>query len=162
MKLLGQMTASHIYRNHSLPRGIDVFQDIVNFLPVFRADIVFDIGANVGQSSKLYLANFPSSHIYCFEPVTDTFRQLQDNLSGNERVDCYRLALGSGKGKGKMVLQGSCVDFFLLDQSKASPRGNGVATESVDIVTIDEFCQMKAIDYINYLKVDTEGGTSTF
>ena len=33
-----------------------------------------------------------------------------------------------------------------------------VTTESVDIVTLDEFCHSKRIDQVNYLKIDTEGG----
>jgi len=155
-KLAERLTSTHIYRE--LPRGIDNIQDIAEWLPMYRVDIVFDVGANVGQSSKIYLARFPSSHIYCFEPVRDTFHQLQDNLKGNERVDCYPLALGSSKSKGKMVLQGSSAMFFLLGQSKESPLNNNVTTESVDIITLDEFCDNKKIDQINYLKIDTEGG----
>jgi FkbM family methyltransferase len=155
-ELVERLTDTHIYRE--LPRGIDFIQDITNSLPMYRVDIVFDVGANVGQSSKIYLNRFPSSHIYCFEPVGDTFHQLQDNLKGIERVDCYQLALGSSKGKGKMVMQGSSVMFYLLGQSKESPMNNDVATESVDIITLDEFCRTKRIDQINYLKIDTEGG----
>src|SRR3990170_1501252 len=48
--------------------------------------------------------------------------------------------------------------FFLLGQSKESLMNNDVTTESVDIVTLDEFCHTKRIDQINYLKIDTEGG----
>jgi FkbM family methyltransferase len=155
-KLVEHLTGTHICR--VLPRGIDFIQDIADSLPMYRADIIFDVGANAGQSSKIYLARFPSSHIYCFEPVGDTFHQLQDNLKGDARVDCYQLALGSSKSKGKMVMQGKSDMFFLLGQSKESLMNNDMTTESVDIVTLDEFCQTKRIDQINYLKIDTEGG----
>ena len=57
-----------------------------------------------------------------------------------------------------MALQGSSDMFFLLGQSKESPINKDVPTESVDIVTLDEFCRTKRIDHINYLKIDTEGG----
>jgi FkbM family methyltransferase len=153
-KLLEQLTGIHIYR--ALPHGIDFVQDISSSLPMYRADIVFDVGANVGQSSNIYLARFPSSHIYCFEPVGDTFCQLQCNLKGNARVDCYNLALGSSKCKGKMVLQGDSDMFFLLGHSKES-LNNNVTTEIVNLITLDEFCHTNKIDQINYLKIDTEG-----
>ncbi len=155
-KQIELLTDTHIY--HGLPRGIDFIQDIAKSLPAYRVDIVFDIGANLGQSSKIYLTRFPSSHIFCFEPVSTTFHQLQDNLKGNERVDCFQLAFGSSKGKGQMVVQGSSDMFFLLGQSKKSPMKNDVATESIDIVTVDEFCHTRRIDHISYLKIDTEGG----
>ncbi|OWY65472.1 hypothetical protein B7486_41840 [cyanobacterium TDX16] len=158
-QLIGtQMYHTYLHRS-SLPRGIDPFQDIATSLPRYHADIVFDIGANVGQSSKVYLDKFPNSHVYCFEPVSDTFRQLQNNLKGNQHVDCYQLAFGSTKGRGKMVLQGDYSDmFFLLNQSKKPSIDSSVLTESVDVVTLDEFCQTEGIDCINYLKIDTEGG----
>jgi FkbM family methyltransferase len=156
-KIVEWLTNTHIYREQ--PRGIDFVQDIANSLPRYRVDIVFDVGANVGQSAKIYLARFPSSHIYCFEPVINTFHQLQKNLKDNERIDCYQLALGSSKSRGTMVMQGSSDNFFLSGMSREeSPMNSDVTTESVDIVTLDEFCHSKRIDQINYLKIDTEGG----
>jgi hypothetical protein len=85
-KLVERLTSTHIYRDRDLPRGTDFFQDIADLLPMYRVDIVFDVGAHAGGTSKMYLTGFPSSHIYCFEPVGDTFHQLQDNLKGNGRV----------------------------------------------------------------------------
>jgi FkbM family methyltransferase len=155
-QLVEHLANVHIYR--VLPRGIDVAYDIAIFFPMYRIDIVFDVGANVGQSAKCYLGCFPRSHIYCFEPVRDTFRQLQDNLKGNNRIHCVQLALGSSKGKGEMALQGNSEMFFLSGQSKDSPANEDVMTEDVDIVTLDEFCCDRKIGQVNYLKIDTEGG----
>jgi FkbM family methyltransferase len=90
--------------------------------------------------------------------VRDTFRQLQANLGESKRVGCYQLAFGSSAGEGEMVLQGSSDMFFLMDQSKEKPTSQDIQKESVEIVTLDAFCQTKAIDTINFLKIDTEGG----
>lgn len=145
----------HIYREQ--PRGIDCIQDIANSLPRFRVEIVFDVGANVGQSAVVYLARFPKSHIYCFEPVGNTFHNLQANLKCNERVDCYQLALGSSNSSGEMVMESSSDMSYLLGQAKESRTNSHVITEVVDIVALDHFCHSKKIDQINYLKIDTEG-----
>ena len=155
-QLVEHLANIHIYR--VLPRGIDIAYDIHNSFPMYRIDVVFDVGAHVGQSAKRFLDCFTISHIYCFEPVSDTFRRLQDTLQGNNRVHCVQIGLGSFKGKGKMALKGSSDLFFLLDQSKNSPANEDVMTEDVDIVTLDEFCLARKIGQINYLKIDTEGG----
>lgn len=153
--LVERLTGVHIYR--VLPRGIDFALDIKSGLPMYRVSTVFDVGANVGQSAIKFLAQFPKSHIYCFEPVTDTYRVLQDNLQGDGRVDCYQLAFGSSKKTGQMALQGSSDMYFLLGQSAELPTED-VRTESVNISTLDDFCCTNRIDHISYLKIDTEGG----
>ncbi len=140
------------------PRGVDMIQDIACCLPICDIDIVFDVGANVGQSTEFYLVQFPKSHIYCFEPVKDTYHQLHGNLKQNPRVDCFQLAFGASQGQGKMVLAGRSETFFVLEQSKEFTVEDDVKTEPVDIVTLDEFCQERSIHQINYLKIDTEGG----
>jgi FkbM family methyltransferase len=155
-KRVEKLTNTHIYRIH--PRGFDIIHDITTSFPMYRVSVVFDVGANVGQSSIIYLNRFPNSHIYCFEPVNETFRQLQTNLKGNERVTCYRFALGSSRKNGLMVLQGNSDMFFLLDHSKQPFMIEGASTEPIEVVTLDEFCHSKKIDHINYLKIDTEGG----
>jgi FkbM family methyltransferase len=154
--LAERLTDTHIYS--ALPRGTDLFYDISTIFPKYRVDIVFDIGANVGQSSKIYLERFPYSRIYCFEPVADTFHQLNKNLKDEDRVKCLQLAFGSIKGKATMILKGSPDTYFLGDQSKESSINTDVTTESVDMVTLDEFCGAGKIDRIHFLKIDTEGG----
>jgi trans-aconitate methyltransferase len=61
--LAERLTGTYIYRQ--LPRGIDFASDMKRFIPMYRVNTVFDVGANVGQSAKLFLAEFPNSHIYC-------------------------------------------------------------------------------------------------
>jgi FkbM family methyltransferase len=155
-KIAEKISGAHIYR--SLPRGTDFFVDVRTSLPKFRADVVFDVGANVGQSAKQYLKIFPNSRIYSFEPVSETFHRLEKNLEGNERVRCYRLAFGSSAGIGEMVLQGSSDMFFLRRKSSDSPVDDDLPVEAVEIDILDQFCRRHRIDRINYLKIDTEGG----
>jgi FkbM family methyltransferase len=155
-KLVEQLTGTHIYRE--MPRGIDVFHDLAKRVRGYRADVVFDIGANVGQSALQFLANLPDAHIYCFEPVSDTFRTLQTNLNGRNRVECFQLAFGSSSNTGEMILQGNSEMHFLLGQSSESPEEAGVQTETVEVVSLDDFCSSRNVDHISYLKIDTEGG----
>jgi FkbM family methyltransferase len=137
---------------------MDLRRDIASSLPTYRIRIVFDVGANVGQSAIDYLNWFPESHIYCFEPVRRTFEELEANLRDNERIQCFRLAVGSSTGKGKMVLEGTSDLFFLSSQPAKRRVGGAAAEEDVEMITLDEFCQARTVSHINYLKIDTEGG----
>ena len=147
---------ANVPTNRPLPRGVDVAHDIARAFPRYRVDVVLDVGANVGQSARRYLGCFPGAQIYCFEPVRDTFRRLQDSLEGERHVHCVPLALGSRPGKGEMALTGTSDMFFLLGQQ--AHAGANVVTEPVDIVTLDEFCASSRIERVSYLKIDTEGG----
>jgi FkbM family methyltransferase len=156
IRLIEKITGTHVYQ--VVPHGIDLVQDIARRLPVFQAEIVFDVGANIGQSAKKYLDWFPKSKIYCFEPVKDTFYELQKNFKGNDHIHCFQLAFGASKRKGEMVLQGTPDIFFLLDSTKSDLVNTEVVKEKVDVETLDEFCSERQIDHISFLKIDTEGG----
>ncbi|MBC8490685.1 MAG: FkbM family methyltransferase [Bacteroidetes bacterium] len=155
-RLVENLTNTHIYR--TIPRGIDVFQDITNHLPMYNVDTVFDVGANIGQSVEKFLNWYPKSQIYCIEPVEETFHQLQENYKANDNIHCFQLAFGSTKGKGQMVLQGPSDRFFLLNPEKEVFLNSGSNLEEVYIETLDEFCSDRKISHISYLKIDTEGG----
>jgi len=139
--------------------GINVFEDIADFLPAMKVEVVFDIGANVGQSARRFLEEFPKSQIYCFEPVAESFHQLQDNLR-HKNIHSFKLACSAVKGSGSMVLVGSSDVFFLLNMAKTESVSSDSMSnlEAVDVTTVDEFCADKRLPHINYLKIDTEGG----
>ena len=37
--------------------------------------IIFDVGANIGQTGRYYHQKFPQADILCFEPIKETFTQ---------------------------------------------------------------------------------------
>lgn len=152
-KLAERLTGTHILR--SLPRGVDVFNDIATALPTYRIDIVFDVGANLGQSAKTYLSRLPSAHIFCFEPISVTFDQLVQTFKDNNQVHCFQCALGSSQGMGQMLSQGTSSMNHLLDVSEIENIEEAV--ENVEIQKLDQFCDSYRINHINYLKIDTEG-----
>lgn len=148
----------NIYIYRRLPRGIDLFYDISNYLPMLNIKVVFDVGANVGQSARNYLQWFPDSIIYCFEPVIENYNQLLVNIKNNKRIKNFNLAIGSSRGKGEILIQGKLSRLSSLQNRKKNlPKNNTFDKEDVNIEKLDDFCQAKNIDYINFLKVDTEG-----
>jgi FkbM family methyltransferase len=155
-RLFERVTHTRIYRRP--PRGIDLGYDLAHALPGYRVETVFDVGANVGQSTKDYLRKFPDARIYSFEPVRSTFQQLEANLTGQNRVRCFQLAFGALPQQGTMVLEGKSVMFFLSGESRPPPKGENVITEQVEVATLDEFCRKHQVDRVSYIKIDTEGG----
>ena len=63
------------------------------------ADILFDVGANVGIISLILSKKMkPGSHIYSFEPVPGTFVFLKDTArvqQGNATIHAFNNAIGS-------------------------------------------------------------------
>ena len=155
-RIVKNLIGTQIY--HNPYRGMSIFNDVAEVLPSYRINVVFDVGANVGQSAKRYIARFPHSSVFCFEPVAKTYRQLERNMRGNKQVRCFRLALGSSRGKGSMLSDGTSSMNHLLNETTVSANNRKIKTESVDILTLDDFCQTNDVNYISYLKVDTEGG----
>ena len=153
-KLIERLLNIHVYRY--LPRGINKTADVKNQLPRCNIEIIFDVGANVGQSTKEFVNSFPYAQIYSFEPVESTFQELKANLKDRNKVHCFRLALGASHGKGKMILLGPSVSYSLLPLRN---RLNQIKeeTEEVEIESLDNFCRSNDVHKISYLKIDTEG-----
>ncbi|MEV4757074.1 FkbM family methyltransferase [Micromonospora sp. NPDC049559] len=171
---LERLARRAIYR--FLPRGTDLFLDIAHHLPALTVDVVFDVGANTGQSARAFLDWFPGSRVYCFEPVHDTFVRLSARYRHESRVRAFPLALGARPGQGTMVKAGTSELFRLAEAAGPAAHPGGVPylgdgarpggagqpvradlLESVPVATVDGFCREHGLDRISYLKIDTEG-----
>jgi FkbM family methyltransferase len=155
--LAERLTKTRVIRVSELPRGADLALDIARAFPRYRMEVIFDVGANVGQSAQHYLQWFPGAFIYCFEPVSESFLVLEQNLKGQDRVRCVNLALGSSSGRAEMALEGLSPMFQVRAKPNEVSPESEVRIESVSLDTIDHFCKEGEIDRISYLKVDTEG-----
>ena len=114
-------------------------------------DVIFDVGANIGQSAQKFREAFPQSIIYCFEPVNSIFNQLKNNLDKYHNVSCYQIGLGSS------ICQ---LPIYLTDHSNTSSfkRPKFITGEEVAHVdTIDNFSLENNVDHIDLLKIDAEG-----
>jgi FkbM family methyltransferase len=145
---------ARVYR--SLPRGLDVFYDLKIHLPNLLIAVVFDVGANTGQSARVYSNKFTGAKIYSFEPVEKTFLKLQENVRGRQ-IECHRLALSALPGSGIMILEGTADMFHLQTETSVASAGNLSGLEEVPLETLDNFCRAHGVEQIGYLKIDTEG-----
>jgi FkbM family methyltransferase len=127
-------------------RGMDEFRDIHRLLPHERIDMIFDVGANVGDTALAFRRNFPSATIHCFEPNSE----LAPHLNGlNANLNVHSVALSSRAGESGFNKSGAGSDVYSLTDDKSG--------EIVALDTVDDFCKSRSIDHIHYLKIDTEG-----
>ena len=70
------LTGYWFYKTKYLPVGTDLFVDIEHRLSIKELRVIFDIGANTGQSYHWFREENPKAQIYCFEPVMETFTML--------------------------------------------------------------------------------------
>ena len=123
--------------------------------------IIFDVGAYVGEVTKIYMNFFPGATIYCFEPYAESFRQLK-KLFDSEKVNPYQMAVSDHIGKTKLYINAdlTCNSFFSRPESGPvyySEKAQNIGEISVDTITIDNFCERENIERIDILKLDVEG-----
>lgn len=119
----------------------------------YRPGVVFDVGANVGNTAGEFAATFPDAAIRAFEPVAETYGHLVGRVGGWRGVTCHRLALGRDAGQVAMRVDGISPANRLVG---AAEKARGVV-ETVERVTGDAFCAEHGIDRVGLLKIDTEG-----
>ncbi len=140
----------HIFHNN-LPHGTDCFFDISKRFGRAGIKVVFDVGANVGQSAIVYLREFPQAEIYSFEPVAASYRELAAATRTFPRVHAYNLGMGWEAGEGTIHVNPiNRISSLVLERPE--DRSEPIALE-----TIAGFAKKHQIEHIDFLKTDTEG-----
>lgn len=135
--------------------GVYPFYDMAKFVKV-ENPILFDIGANVGQTVKDFKEVFKHSTIHTFEPSPDTFEILKNNTSNFKNI--YLWNCGVGASIGNLLFNeynhsntSSFLNIHNVDDKKLKRK------TLVTITTVDKFCADNGIHKIDVLKIDTEG-----
>lgn len=138
------------------PIGFDPLYDIVKDQYDSRKRVtIFDVGANVGQSSMRFRKFFKHLEIHAFEPIKQTYELLEQNCGSVDGIHSYNLALGSEKGNLEIKLQTESLNNTLVRKVQDSLAS--LPTQMVEISTVDEMASKLNIQKIDLLKIDTEG-----
>jgi FkbM family methyltransferase len=138
-----------------VPQGFDLFYDLKKIHPDYYPSVVFDVGANIGQTVLKWNKFFPKATYHCFEPVKGTFDTLKRNTTSLTNVTYHHCALGAETKKETITLfEDSRMNT--LQESKGDPdRKLGI--EEIKIFRVDEICEAHGIKKIDFMKIDTEG-----
>ena len=113
--------------------------------------VYVDIGANIGNHLIFFGLFTSSKKIYGFEPNSEIFPILMENVKLNnleQKTILKQVAIGSEKSKGELV--GSC------DKTHIAYTDKGVCvceTGNIDILPLDLVVEEK----IGFMKIDVEG-----
>jgi FkbM family methyltransferase len=113
--------------------------------------MIFDVGANVGQTAEICARAFPQATIHAFEPVPETFAIMRRNVAPIAAVTPVNVALSDQVGETLMTegLGGE-------NTIGTSHRGDA-ATVPVALDTIDTYMSANGIARLDLLKMDVEG-----
>ncbi len=125
--------------------------------------VIFDVGANIGDWSKMASRYAPNAKIYAFEPHPKIFKMLSKNFP-SKKVVCVPFALSNHQQEALLWVWGEDADTeksglnglhyrpILKDMFNKEPFSIEIFT-----LTLDSFCEENGINRIDYLKIDTEG-----
>ena len=133
----------------------DCFQHIKDIIK--PEALIFDIGANVGQSTNKFKSYFPKSSVFAFEPVLNTYNALLTNISHLDKVKSYQIALAKESGNFEIYHRENSEWNSLVPNLNKNSGNNSDTKELIETVSLDEFMQKNDIAHIDFLKSDTEG-----
>ncbi len=147
-----------IYIYRELPFGLSLAHDILRYFPNEKFETVFDVGANIGQTTDYFLVNFPSAKIWCFEPAKDLHLNLAKKYADNPLVTCENCALSSRYGTAKLIhTLDPSMHHIASDWTECPDKLLKNSTEQVAIRTLSGYIARSSIECIDFLKIDTEG-----
>ena len=122
------------------------------------AKMILDVGANAGIYSLAALAIEPRAIIHAFEPTPEIAARLRKTakLNGLCQLHVHEVAVSSKNGHATLrrfrgeLGTNEGMNFICTDFCESG-------AEIVRTICLDQFCQQRAIDYIDLLKLDIEG-----
>jgi len=137
--------------------GYDAFRDMNRLSGVESGAILFDVGANVGQSIDSFRERFKSPIIHSFEPGPSAFARLQERTQGVPDLHLNNFALGAKPEERTFHENETSVLSSFLAAGRDGAGGNVIAKVAVPVNSIDNYCAHAGVMHIDVLKSDTQG-----
>jgi len=126
-----------------------------------NVNVVFDVGANRGNSTLEYSKFFPNSMIHSFEPFPDSYELFINLHKGNLNVNLNKYALSNDIGKSILNINKSIDTNSFLESIEIGANSDkgcvSVGRMLVETNTLDNYCSKNNINAIDILKIDVQG-----
>ena len=129
-------------------------KQILQALSELDVRTIFDVGANVGNWSRIAFDAHPNAQIHAFEIVGETRNYLSENLrDARSRISIEECGLSDADGE---------LDVFYAGGGSATssiyaPQLGGEMPQRCKVKKGDTFCRDQRIERIDFLKLDVEG-----
>jgi FkbM family methyltransferase len=170
------MLIKHIIKKSFKFLGLEISKKKVDFDDIYikkikKNPIIFDIGANQGQSIQRFKKIFKNPTIHSFEPIKSEFNILKKKYYNDKNIILNNFAVGNKNNQKKnfyINTKTSTSSFNKLKSGtkwlKIRSKELGLSTNKftkeivkTNIVTIDNYCLKNNIKTIDILKIDTQG-----
>lgn len=161
--LLAFNSISEKYGWHLKPEP-DAFYVQKQILTKKSIKIIFDIGANIGQTATKYRKLFPAAQVYSFEPCPKVFDALSKRFANDPFVSPINTAVSSTE---------KYVNFYVNDYDQMNSTlplnlnaqewvksEQTIVNQAIQVPSdqIDKFCDREKIHKVDILKMDIQGG----
>ncbi len=128
---------------------------------ILRSDrvIFLDVGANIGSYTLELTRLFPNAKVHSFEPHPKNFEQLKSAIT-SENVVLHNVAMGAATGKAVLYDRADCdgSEHATLHEAVLTDIHHiGIVATEINVDTLDNLASIHKIDFIDLLKIDTEG-----
>ena len=144
------------------PSTSDVSQSMT-MLSSHGVNLIFDVGANVGQTGRWLREAGYRGRIVSFEPLSSAYQQL---LKASRKDALWtvapRAAIGSEDGEIEIHVAGNLASSSILDMAAehalAAPESRYIGKERVPLRRLDSLARdYLARDSVLFIKIDTQG-----
>lgn len=126
-----------------------------------NAKVIFDVGANRGDTTAEYARLFPKAVIHAFEPYPEACECFRSKHSQNKQVRLNQCALSNALGSARLNINRSIDTNSLLTSSEIGLNSDRhcetLGTLDVPTETLDSYCRNQGINEIDILKMDVQG-----
>lgn len=124
----------------------------------FERSVIFDVGANKGDWTKLWLSQNKNTEVHLFEPSPLLFSNLKKLFFNYPNIFISNDAMGNTPGKFKLFFDYPGSPIASLTQRDLGLYGIEMnKSEEVNCIRLDSYISSNKIKKINLLKIDVEG-----
>lgn len=144
------------------PYRSEILKRRMQLISSYGINLIFDVGANIGQYAMQMRGIGYKGRIISFEPLTSAYKELLKNSKNDPLWDTVNIALGDDNCKSEINISGDSYSSSILDllpiYAKVTPTSKYIGKEVILIRKIDSIIDKyyQKGDKL-FLKIDTQG-----